>query len=322
MGKPIYLSRPAHCLNCGFSFTGEENFCPSCGQKRKDPLPKLKELILDFLGDFFTFDSKLMRSVGPLFVRPGSMTREYIEGKQARYIPPLRMFLFLSVVMVISLNYFAKWNNWSSPIQFGGDYDQATLDSLLTSENAISLQDTSFHLTLDTYQKIKALEEKGLSYRSIADTILPEGTLLERMALQQALRVERGGSQAFTGYLIGNTTFMLFSILLLLAALMGVVFYRHKLPFMAHLIYAFHFHSFGLILLLVVLLLVVLLQQNIVFAILPIALYFYHLKAIQVVYQRTWLKALLVGTAIYLTYLLVLLPLSLGVLLLISFFLF
>lgn len=317
-----FESLPFHCLNCGHPFAGDERFCPACGQARRKPLPKVKDLILDFLGDFFTFDSKLFRSLWPLFVRPGQMTREYIEGKQVRFIPPLRMFLFLSVIMVIVLNYTAKWNDWSSPVQFGGDYDRETLDSLLQSGKAVSIRDTTNEVALQTYQEIKDLEEAGLSHREIADSLLPEGTLLERIAFQQALRVDSSGGEAFTGYLIGNTTFMLISLLMLLALLMGLVFYRHKLPFMAHLIYAFHFHSFLILLFMVGLVVSALVHEENIMLAIPAILFVYHLKALKVVYQKKWLPATLIGTGIYLSYLLVLLPLSLGALLAISFFLF
>jgi len=62
-----------------------------------------KQFILDFLGDYFTFDSLIVRSVRPLIFNPGFLTLEYIAGKRVRYIPPLRMFIFISILFFLIL---------------------------------------------------------------------------------------------------------------------------------------------------------------------------------------------------------------------------
>lgn len=62
-----------------------------------------KQFILDFLGDYFTFDSLIIRSVKPLLFNPGFLTNEFIAGRRVRYIPPLRMFIFISVIFFLIL---------------------------------------------------------------------------------------------------------------------------------------------------------------------------------------------------------------------------
>lgn len=62
-----------------------------------------KQFILDFLGDYFTFDSLIIRSVKPLIINPGFLTNEFIEGRRVRYIPPLRMFIFISILFFLIL---------------------------------------------------------------------------------------------------------------------------------------------------------------------------------------------------------------------------
>ena len=62
-----------------------------------------KQFIFDFLGDYFTFDSLIIRSVKPLLFNPGFLTKEFIAGRRVRYIPPMRMFIFISVIFFIIL---------------------------------------------------------------------------------------------------------------------------------------------------------------------------------------------------------------------------
>ena len=62
-----------------------------------------KQFILDFLGDYFTFDSLIIRSVRPLIFKPGFLTNEFIAGRRVKYIPPLRMFIFISIIFFLIL---------------------------------------------------------------------------------------------------------------------------------------------------------------------------------------------------------------------------
>lgn len=84
------------CPNCAAAMRNDDHFCSQCGQEAIGD-ESVRGFLLQFLGDYFTFDSKIARSLLPLLVRPGFLTAEYLEGRRARYIPPLRMFIFLSV---------------------------------------------------------------------------------------------------------------------------------------------------------------------------------------------------------------------------------
>ncbi len=91
---------PRTCPNCTQALHADDAYCSRCGQAvigKED----LRGFLDQFLGDYFTYDSKLIRSLVPLLVRPGFLTTEYMAGRRARYIPPLRMFIFLSVVFFL-----------------------------------------------------------------------------------------------------------------------------------------------------------------------------------------------------------------------------
>ncbi len=79
-------------------------FCPTCGQETHDKIVTFKSFIADFLGDYFTFDSKIFRSVIPLFTNPGFLTNEYLAGKRVKYILPLRLYIFISIVFFLLLS--------------------------------------------------------------------------------------------------------------------------------------------------------------------------------------------------------------------------
>lgn len=86
-----------NCLNCNTVLTGE--YCHKCGQKRIAPGDRsVAKFLQHFVEEFFTFDAKFFRSFKLLLLYPGQLTNEYIEGRVNRFISPLKMYLFISLV--------------------------------------------------------------------------------------------------------------------------------------------------------------------------------------------------------------------------------
>ena len=81
-------------------------FCPECGQENVDAHENFFHLVGHYTADFFHFESKIPRSVIPLLTKPGFLTKEYWEGRRIRYIHPLRLYLFVSVLFVASAAFY------------------------------------------------------------------------------------------------------------------------------------------------------------------------------------------------------------------------
>lgn len=90
------------CLNCGRELE-DFNFCPDCGQINSHKQVSLSQIIRELLGEFFTFDSKFFKSFAPLVKKPGHLTTEYILGRRATYILPMRLFVFTTVLYFFML---------------------------------------------------------------------------------------------------------------------------------------------------------------------------------------------------------------------------
>ncbi|MGH8562463.1 MAG: DUF3667 domain-containing protein [Nevskiales bacterium] len=83
------------CLNCGGELRGP--FCAECGQRAVPPDPTVRELAGDAWNEFTGYDGRVMETLRGL-LRPGFLTREYIAGRRAHYLPPVRVYLIVSVV--------------------------------------------------------------------------------------------------------------------------------------------------------------------------------------------------------------------------------
>ncbi|MFS8544177.1 MAG: DUF3667 domain-containing protein, partial [Limnochordales bacterium] len=82
---------PASCLDCGAPLTGR--LCANCGQPAGDAQLSLRKLLGELADEYLNVDSRFFRSIVPLLVRPGFLTREYLQGRRTRYVRPLRLYL-------------------------------------------------------------------------------------------------------------------------------------------------------------------------------------------------------------------------------------
>jgi hypothetical protein len=124
------------CLNCGAHLTGR--YCQDCGQENLEPKESFSHLVTHFFEDVTHFDGKFFSSIKYLFTKPGFLTEEYIKGRRASYLNPIRMYLFISALFfLVFMSFFA---GRSSPLKIKNTPDSAqkkvvhsmrqTLDSL------------------------------------------------------------------------------------------------------------------------------------------------------------------------------------------------
>lgn len=87
------------CLNCNTRLRGQ--YCGNCGQRARNRLISIWQLVREAFGDLFELDSRLWKTIIPLLIRPGQLTRDYLEGRRVRYMPPFRTYLVLSVIFFV-----------------------------------------------------------------------------------------------------------------------------------------------------------------------------------------------------------------------------
>jgi hypothetical protein len=85
----------SECPNCGTALS--RHYCPECGQKAAPLNPTFRDLFHDFTHELLHVDGRIFRSVRLLLIRPGFLTREYFQGRKARYVSPIRLYLIFSV---------------------------------------------------------------------------------------------------------------------------------------------------------------------------------------------------------------------------------
>jgi len=101
--KKLAKVKAAECFNCGHPFFGNEKFCPECGQINKNPKITFGSFIHEVFNGFISWDSKFWTTFIPLLIKPGKVSRDYIDGKRQRYANPFRFYLTISVLFFLIL---------------------------------------------------------------------------------------------------------------------------------------------------------------------------------------------------------------------------
>lgn len=99
--RPRGRQESPNCCNCGALLAGD--FCHVCGQSAQSLRRPFWALLGESLETLFSIDGRLARTVPPLLLLPGRMTRNYLDGQRARFIPPFRLYVFASLIFFVVL---------------------------------------------------------------------------------------------------------------------------------------------------------------------------------------------------------------------------
>jgi hypothetical protein len=162
------------CLNCGTILAGPH--CHACGQ-RAHVHRTLGAFFHDLLHGVLHFEGKTWRTIPMLAWRPGQLTREYIDGRRARYVSPIALFLF-----VVFLS-FAVFNLFGEPLANGGVGPEGQgIVQINTAYNTGEAELAELRLArksqigdakelAETDRKIAEIEERQTALKSIAGSV-------------------------------------------------------------------------------------------------------------------------------------------------------
>jgi hypothetical protein len=90
----------APCLNCATPLAGP--YCHACGQLAENFRRSIWSLVGEAIEHFFDADGRILFTLPRLLLRPAGPTRDYLAGKRASQMPPLRLFLVVVVVFFLA----------------------------------------------------------------------------------------------------------------------------------------------------------------------------------------------------------------------------
>jgi len=131
-----------NCLNCNTEVQGR--FCHICGQENVEPKETVWGLVSHFFHDITHFDGKFFTSLKWLIVKPGFLSKEYIIGRRARHLNPIRMYVFTaSLFFILFFSFFFDIKNLKvGTSSRQKDKNGNVLISEKVKENALSKAET------------------------------------------------------------------------------------------------------------------------------------------------------------------------------------
>ncbi|MEZ6001713.1 DUF3667 domain-containing protein [Hyphomonas sp.] len=253
------------CRNCGTVVM--ERYCTRCGQLASNFHRPFFSLVASSLADTFALDSRLWRSVPLLLFRPGRMTRDYLDGKRARYVPPFRMFLLSSVLFFLTvfglgdrLGWYAGWNiNSGAGLERSAETRADAIAALkleledenLGEEGRAALESTL--ATLEAGVELPFVNEDGTVDRdalhdaidkATEEGVSPEETQAFQAAGDQFARVFENQDRFAARFREWAPRFSLMFMPLLALMLTLVYIWKPKVYIYDHVITSLHFQTF------------------------------------------------------------------------------
>ena len=198
---------PAHsgsCSNCGVALSGR--YCSSCGQRVDNEAHSLWHFLREATESLTHADSRLWATLQLLLRRPGYLTHEYFAGRRARYLPPLRVYLIMSVLFFV-------------------------LNALLsgTLGRKIGVQ-------VDTPVSTEGCADLKADFHWGGKLLLPR--------LKEACgNMVADNGRSFEESMVNNIGRAMFVFLPLMAALMKLLYWRPRRYYLEHLVLLLHNHA-------------------------------------------------------------------------------
>ncbi|MYB05541.1 MAG: DUF3667 domain-containing protein [Gemmatimonadetes bacterium] len=126
----------ALCENCGRPRA--DRFCSQCGQNDRTYTRSLFPVLGELVRESFEFDGRLAQTLKLLLLKPGSLSTEFSCNRRARYMTPVRLYLFTSVIFFLTMSLVTS--RLPNPLEEELDLDPSSSLAEIPGEVMDSLQ--------------------------------------------------------------------------------------------------------------------------------------------------------------------------------------
>ena len=197
-GRRTPLPPPgATCANCGAILQGR--YCHVCSQDSDHHKRSIWRLIWESAETWFELDGRLMRTIPALFLRPGGLARDYMEGRVVRHVPPFRTFLVALVLFIFAAEHAAqelsaqnKRQQRAEAAVLATPAGRAAAASKRRAEAALDLKEALAEAATDRAEELKDPDDKPEKVASRYDKAVAKAQARYAMRLDKADRIAKG----------------------------------------------------------------------------------------------------------------------------------
>lgn len=273
----VKLRKEKDCLNCGHHV--EETYCPHCGQENIELKEDAWHMITHAIADYFHFEHKFFGTIKPLLFKPGKLTVDYVAGKRASFLHPIKLYIFISIVFFIIVFSGSEKKKHEAETRAAAVTEKLEKDTLV-SDNVDEVKQMLKYLPITRSKKDSILREvekdikengkaaihiDSLPLKKSKFNVFSNGdeTIEQYEKKQRALPKEKRDNFILNYFIKKGIQFnkypdpgqkikedciklipkMMFLLLPLFAVILKLVYIRKKRFYYEHLIYSFHTHS-------------------------------------------------------------------------------
>jgi len=225
VAKLTALAVLGQCTNCEAELPDPTPaFCPSCGQETQIKPPSVGEFLQQFSGTYFASEGALWRTFKLLLSQPGELTAQYLNGRRKQYVLPLRLFLSMTVVMLLSM-------------RLVGALQMSALDD---PELAAALAERPSEIALEL-GVVRAGVTGGVFFCEGMPVWLCKRVQakLDTSTRQLMLQVQKVNDR-----IASNAGVVMFVLLPAFAGMLALLFRQRGFSYTEHLVFALHLHAF------------------------------------------------------------------------------
>lgn len=226
------------CKNCNTKLQGD--YCHRCGQQDKQYMRSIFAVVGDLFGEIGHWDARFYRTLRGLFLTPGFLSLEFIRGRHASYVPPLRLYFFISLIAFMVLT-------WLIDIDINKPSPEELKQAQQTQQDASeSLPDELKPFIANERDASEPLQI------SLEGTDIPLMTPGEELELEAKLKHLAENPGQFSQKLVSMTPQMMLLMLPFWALFLKIIYLFGHRFYLEHLTVALHTHAFMLLTLMLV----------------------------------------------------------------------
>ncbi|NBC57498.1 MAG: DUF3667 domain-containing protein [Bacteroidetes bacterium] len=299
MTKSLRSHRGEVCLNCGHQLDVSDKYCPECGQLNSDKKLSAKDMLIEFLGSLFSYDSKLFVSLRALLFSPAKMTKEYLSGMRMKYVNPFRFFISIAILYFIISSLTTDENNFKLQ-ERNQKEDEGIVSYNVSKKNDSTEQKTiekdSTQVDRQEYSLSDALDENpNLTFEEAVSEYGYKDTMLEefRFLLNKNAKKSTENSDAFIDYLKSKFPFFMFFFIPMATLILKLLYFRREFTYTDHLVFNYYLSSTFFFLLMIASLLNKFVNSTILDSSIFLIFVVYVIKAFRLFYMQSYFKTVI-----------------------------
>jgi hypothetical protein len=233
-----------HCLNCGYVFHNEENYCPECGQENNNKTVSVRVLASELAEEALNLDSRVFKSIIPFFLKPGFLALEFNAGKRVSYVAPLRLYLLASFLYFLSMSLVSGGDEFVKGLDAGITASEEKKTDSLKTAKPDTLKNKNGHVSFGGKKFFWDAIKENTTPKALVDSSGLEPTFFNLLAAKQLIRIANKGKEQYIDAVRDNLSVMLFLLIPAMAWILKILYWRRRVLFVQHFVFVMYTQAF------------------------------------------------------------------------------